>query len=44
MSKDKVTYEFPHEISREEADYIQQFVSACFEDGAIEDCQCPRIT
>jgi hypothetical protein len=43
MTKAKVTYEFPHGISTEEVDYIQEFRSTCFEDGAIDDCQCPQM-
>ncbi len=43
MTKDKLTYEFPHGISTEEVDYIQEFISTSFEDGAIDDCQCPQI-
>jgi hypothetical protein len=43
MTKNKLTYEFPQRISKDEVDYIQQFISTCFEDSAIDDCQCPRI-
>jgi hypothetical protein len=43
MIKDKLTYKFPHEISKEEVAYIHRFISACFEDGAVDDCQCPQI-
>jgi hypothetical protein len=43
MTKDKLTYDFPYEINEEEIAYIQRFISECFEDGAIDDCQCPHI-
>jgi len=43
MIENKLKYDFPKDISKEELSFIQNHISKLCDDGMLEDCPCSHI-